>query len=214
MYADIVVLTYQPPNTPFYTYKIPKKLETKVKIGQIVSVPFGKRSPQGIVLSTASQSNTTINSIKPIDSVFLTKPILLRYQIDLLKWMSTYYHAPMVNCLEAMIPKLPRGVARAEGVPSSTRGLPTGLDREQYILKTRTPDGTSSRQDLPGQTLILVPNINRLPQTIAKYPRAKNHAIYHNELKIAEKFNSWQKIASGNVDYIFGTRSAIFYALS
>src|SRR3989344_5530303 len=113
MYAEVVVLTYQTPDIGTFTYEIPKNLEGQIKIGQLVQVPFGKRSPQAIVLNTRSdlatisRSDLVIGKIKSINSIVLEQPILLPYQIELLKWMASYYFAPMVNCLEAMLPPIP-----------------------------------------------------------------------------------------------------------
>src|SRR3989338_4094363 len=107
MYAEVVVLTYQAPDIGTFTYEIPKNLEGKVKIGQLVQIPFGKRSPMGIVMTTDNGLQTTDNRIKPLSSIIFDQPILLPYQIELLKWMASYYFAPMVNCLGAMLPALP-----------------------------------------------------------------------------------------------------------
>ena len=118
MYAEVVVLTYQAPDIGSFTYGIPKNLEDKIKIGQLVQVPFGKRSPLGVVIGKQSESRNVLEltqrgrtstppkNIKPINSIVFGQPILLPHQISLLKWMSDYYHAPMVNCLEAALPPL------------------------------------------------------------------------------------------------------------
>ncbi len=179
MYARVVVLTYQPPEIDSYTYEIPKGLN--IKIGQLVSVPFGKRNPQGIVIGTRVENLESNIKIKPVSSIVLEKPLLLPYQIDLLKWMSSYYIAPMINCLDAMLPEIPK-----------------------LLTQPSTPDSRLS------QTLVLVPSINDLPLTMAGFPTAKNPIVYHNQLKASERFSAWQKILSGQCDFIFGSRSAIF----
>ena len=173
MYADVVVLTYQAPEIDSYTYEVPKKLEGLIKSGQLVQVPFGKRTPVGIILSADYQPPTTNYQIKPINSIIFQMPILLSYQIKLLKWMAFYYHAPMVNCLEAILPELPTKVerlktnanlvrvARAEGVPASARSprTPINIDSTNTTTdfrlrsRTRTSDGTSPRQDPPPPVL-------------------------------------------------------------
>src|SRR3989344_3726182 len=233
MFANIVVLTYQAPNIQTYTYEIPKELEEKVKAGQLVAIPFGKREPMGIitdvnpspsVIPAPSRGGSAFGGkagiyskknwipdqakgseftepvgddkkgvqIKPISSIVLQQPILLPYQVELLKWVSFYYHAPMVNCLKAMLPEIPR---RSLNVNSSSFGSSKTINHKPSTIN---------------QTLILVPTLNRLPETLAKYPEAKNYAVYHNELKTSEKFAAWLKILSGNADFIFGSRSAIF----
>ena len=63
MYAQVVVLTYQPPDIDSYTYEIPKNLEKEIKIGQLVEIPFGKRNPLGIVISLKSHPHESEDQI-------------------------------------------------------------------------------------------------------------------------------------------------------
>src|SRR4030043_742094 len=106
--------------------------------------------------------------------------------------MSKFYFATLVNCLEAMLPQLP---GKQFTVHSSQQIVTKSVNRQPSTVN---------------QTLVLVPNLNRLPETLAKFPNAKNHLIYHNQLKMSERFGVWLKILQGSVDYIFGLRSAIF----
>src|SRR3990167_8082707 len=165
MYAEVVVLTYQAPDIGSFTYEIPKNLEGKVKIGQLVQVPFGKRKPLGVVTASHNRhpresedrildqlKNDTKTIIKPISEIVLPNPLLLPYQIDLLKWMATYYFAPMVNCLNAILPELPSKSLIVNGkwtIPQQT------IHNSQFTIH---------------QTLILIPSINRLPETLAQFP--------------------------------------------
>ena len=190
MYADVVVSTYQSPEIDSYTYEVPESLEENLKIGQLVRVPFGTRTEFGIVIEIKKQKPQGIK-IRPLISLPLKFPLLLPLQIKLLKWLSFYYHAPMANCLEAMLPDIPTKVER--------------------LTTNATAKNSFSRSSLSvSQTLVLVPTINRLPETLAKFPRAKNYVLYHNQLKTSERFGAWLKILSGGPDYIFGSRSAIF----
>ena len=189
MYAQVVVLTYQSPEIDSYTYLIPKELEKEIKVGQLVEVPFGKRNPMGIIVEIHDKKPQV--PTKPVSKIVITNPLLPPYQINLLKWMSAYYLAPMVNCLEVMQPKIPK---RATSQPKDPKARSL----------------SSPRPGLLQQTLILVPYINKIAETLAKFPKAKNYVVYHNELKTSEKFVAWQKITSGETDFIFGSRSAIF----
>src|SRR3990167_1595200 len=144
MYAEVVVLTYQAPDIGTFTYEIPKNLEEKIKIGQLVQIPFGKRSPLGIIIkvfekdSPSLQRRVLSSKIKSINSIAFDQPILLPYQIELLKWMASYYFAPMVNCLEAMIPPIPKKPSPIESSLARPR-----LARLE-------------------ETIVLIPNLNRL----------------------------------------------------
>src|SRR4030042_2923362 len=193
MYADVVVLTYQSPEIGTYTYEIPENLASNIKIGQLVEVPFGTRTPLGLIVDIKSQKTKGIET-RPIIRSLFNFPILLPYQIKLLKWMSKYYYAPLVNCLEAMLPEIPRSMLNAQRLTTNAK-IDLSVQRSAFSVQ---------------QTLILIPNLNRLPETLAKFPQAKNHIIYHNQLKMSERFEAWLKILQGSVDYIFGLRSAIF----
>ena len=201
MFANVVVLTYQSPEIDTYSYEIPENLKGLITTGQLVGVPFGKRNPMGIILETRNQKPETFK-VKPINSIFFYQPILLPYQITLLKWLSFYYHAPMVNCLEAILPELP---AKLSNYSSS------GVKRNREVSsESKFSTSSNNMQKALKQILVLVPSINRLPKTLAQFPTAKNYTIYHNELKTSEKFATWLKILKGNVDFVFGSRSAIF----
>lgn len=208
MYAQVVVLTYQAPDIDSFSYEVPKALESQIRVGQLVEVPFGKRNPMGMVVSTSvhprgeSKSSAgehpggEVLKIKPLSRILLPTPLLLSYQIELLKWMAAYYMAPMVNCLETMLPPIPK------------RAIKQTSQEKARLLTSRTASlkpGFSSQQ-----SLVLVPSLNKIPETLAKFPKAKNYAVYHNELKASGKFEVWQKILNGEVDYIFGSRLAIF----
>ena len=199
MYAEVVVLTYQAPDIGSFTYEIPKNLEGKVKIGQLVQVPFGKRKPLGVVTASHNRhpresenrildqlKNDTKTIIKPISEIVLPNPLLLPCQLNLLKWMAGYYFAPMVDCLEAMLPPIPK--------------------------KPLSLESSFARRGLAklGETIVLFPSINRLPETLAQFPSAKNYVLYHNQLKASERFANWLKILNGQADFVFGSRSAIF----
>lgn len=183
MYADVVVLTYQSPEIGTYTYEIPESLSSKIKVGQLVEIPFGTRTPLGLIVDVKKQKTEGVET-RPIANIFYQLPILLPYQIKLLKWMSSYYLSPMVNCLESMLPEIPKRLSNFQSPKSSDK-------------KFR-------------QTIVLTSNLNRLPETLAKFPNAKNHIIYHNQLTMTERFKNWLKAIQGSVNFIFGLRSAIF----
>ena len=157
--------------------------------------------------------------IKPISSIVLKTPLLLPYQVELLKWMSAYYIAPMVNCLKAMLPtaalNAKRLLTNASGW-QSWKGSRQRADSKQISDKSTNElnralaGGKRLTGPATNQVLVLIPTLNRLPQVLAQFPKAKNYVTYHNELKTSEKFSTWLKIQSGKVDYIFGSRSAIF----
>jgi large subunit ribosomal protein L22 len=146
------------------------------------------------IRNSSSRQGTTqfeIRNLKDISKVIIPNPLLLPYQVKLVIWMSTYYIAPMVNCLEAMLPEIPKKLL--------------SVHSSQFTVKS-----VNRQSSTVNQTLILVPSINHLPQVMSQFPQAKNHAIYTNELNVSERLTVWQKILFGACDFVFGSRSVIF----
>ncbi|MBI3342119.1 hypothetical protein HY024_03265 [Candidatus Curtissbacteria bacterium] len=183
MYADVAVPSYKGPNADSFTYEIPKDLE--VKPGQLVMVPFGRKQEIGLVLSTDSNLPTTDYKLKSVDSLIFEKPFLLPYQLQLIDWMASYYLATKNNVAAAVLPELPERRQEVSGI-------------KYQVSRTH-------------QTLVLVPTINNIPQTMALFPKAASAVVYHSDLKPKEKLDAWQKTLSGQADYVFGTRQTIFF---
>jgi primosomal protein N' (replication factor Y) len=64
--------------------------------------------------------------------------------------------------------------------------------------------------------ILMVPEIALTPQTVgifcARY--GDRVAVIHSSLGDGERFDAWQRIASGEIDLVIGTRSAVFAPLS
>ena len=108
---------YDPLGRTFH-YAIPAPLEGHLKVGHMVRVPFGPRVLQGIVVGLADSS--PVAETRDIEALLDPQPVLSPAQIELARWMSGYYLAPLLNCLHQM--------------------LPPGLSRKAQLLVERAED--------------------------------------------------------------------------
>lgn len=62
------------------------------------------------------------------------------------------------------------------------------------------------------EAIVLVPEISLTPQTIARFQGrfGDQIAVLHSRLSVAERFEEWERIRSGEVSIAIGARSAIF----
>ena len=62
------------------------------------------------------------------------------------------------------------------------------------------------------QVIMLVPEIALTPQTIIYFKNyyGEKVKVLHSSLSAGEKFDTWRRIRSGEIDFVIGTRSAIF----
>ena len=84
-----------------FTYSVPSNLESNVKVGVRVVVPFGKKKINGIVISYADSCEY---DVKDIIDVLDDSPILSEELISLGKIMSKMYISPLMSCYLSMLP--------------------------------------------------------------------------------------------------------------
>jgi primosomal protein N' (replication factor Y) len=190
MYADIAVDVSV---RGTFTYHLPPHLEGKLAAGHLVEVPFGTAVQPGIVLSLSETLMSDIEYTKPIHELLDPEPVVTQAQIDLARWMSDAYFAPISACLWLT---LPPGIAGSRDI--RVRLLdPNALspdDAEQAVIdllkKKGTRRGTQITVALPGvhwrpavDTLAKEGLVERIH--ILTPPRVKPKVVNAAELAIA-----------------------------
>lgn len=103
MFADVVLPLAVP---GAYTYRIPESLLGRVVMGSRVVVPLGKsKRYTGIVLRLHEEiSDLATDSLKDIEELVDTTPLLLENQIALWRWMAHYYLCYPGEVMKAALP--------------------------------------------------------------------------------------------------------------
>ena len=83
-----------------FTYFIPPHLT--VAPGQMVQVPFGPRMADGVVFQLSA--TTQIDPVRPIEAADPLGPVILPSRLDLARWVSDYYMAPLHAAAALMLP--------------------------------------------------------------------------------------------------------------
>jgi len=138
-FAEIAVNAAAPIRQTF-TYRIPDGVE--VEVGHAVYVPFGARTLQGIVMEATD--TPSFADARDIEGLIDERPLLSRERVEVAKWMSEYYLAPLFDCVSLMLPagfkRKPltfvrrafwAGASMEEDLPESERAILEALgDRE------------------------------------------------------------------------------------
>lgn len=122
-------------------------------------MPFGRSDKIGVLLEERRHSTVEPGKLKPIKAVIEHAPCLSSELMALGLWASAYYHHPVGEVLNTMLPALLRRGAAAELVPAlvwrlSSPGLdadpsvPARARRQQAVvnLLRRHPEGLSADQ--------------------------------------------------------------------
>ena len=85
---------------------LPDRSDIDWQRGLRVSVPFGSRQLIGIVVDIEEVHDTErISKIKPILCRLDEYPIIPENLLNLILWVSDYYHHPVGDCFQVALPK-------------------------------------------------------------------------------------------------------------
>ncbi len=90
------------PLQQLFTYSIPENLHAKIRRGSIVTVQFGKKKVNGVVVSFPQTSSGF--SLKPILDTIDGSLTLNEEQLRLAEWLSDYYLAPIGETIKLFLP--------------------------------------------------------------------------------------------------------------
>ena len=100
LYARIAV------NVPhvqgIFDYHLPEETQDNFKLGQLVEVPFGRQSVQGVIIEFPEKPAVT--QTKAIQKILDPTPVVTPGQIELAQYISSETLSPLGVTLQAMIP--------------------------------------------------------------------------------------------------------------
>src|SRR5882762_8721074 len=139
-YAAVVLPV---PVSRSYIYEVPETLAARVVPGARVVVPLRRRSMVGIVTEIITQAPSADIEIKPIAAAPDDEPAISPALLDLGRWLSDYYGAPLGLSLRAILPGPLWSVARPGGpAPAEERllvltgnGMDSLLERERRFKR-------------------------------------------------------------------------------
>jgi primosomal protein N' (replication factor Y) len=97
-------LTPEDPNARTWHYRIPPAMRGRVLPGQLVWVPFGKQYLQGLVVALDDHSVVSEAATRDLDQIVDPEPILSAAHLELARWISAYYLAPLYRVIQNMLP--------------------------------------------------------------------------------------------------------------
>ncbi|MBO6121462.1 MAG: hypothetical protein J6Q49_06340, partial [Kiritimatiellae bacterium] len=98
-----------------FDYEVPKELEKKLAVGQLLSVPFGHRTARGFAMEIVKGECKVEGArckadgqrqflLKPIDSIVDEEPFFSTRLLELVRALAAYTAAPVESVLKAAVP--------------------------------------------------------------------------------------------------------------
>jgi primosomal protein N' (replication factor Y) len=130
MFAEVAVNL--PPVRGTFHYHIPPDLEEKIHSGHLVTVTFGRRKVQGVVLELTDKA--PVEETRPIELLLDPHPVLTSGQLELAKWMHLETKTSLIECITLMIP--PGLSQRADSIYELvSQDFPESSPTERRLIK-------------------------------------------------------------------------------
>lgn len=220
---DVVPLTNIPIGQPqIFSYFSKNKLER----GILVEVSLNRRKITAVVLESENVSSrkaslkTARFSLKPIDKILSTRPIVPPLFFILADFISRYYFSPISLSLKTILP--PRMKSLIKYLSSSdfpeyfqistpldkTKGKNFNFSNDFNLLLEEIKNCLAKKQ----QVLILVPTILHQEYYHSQFSNKIKEPIFiaSADLKVKEFNALWQKINSKEALVVLGRRSSLF----
>ena len=122
-----------------FSYAVPAEFAEKLKVGQLLRVPFSGRMARGFALSISDDppEGVPAERIKSVAAIEDANPFFSPAVLELVKWISRYTACPIELCLKAAVPAaVLKPTARAKELlyVESVPNPPGGLTKRQQEL--------------------------------------------------------------------------------
>lgn len=211
----------------------------RLRIGQRVQVPLGRRQVAGYVIATDLSEPSVDFEIKPIIKIIDEEPIFTAKYIDIAIWIARVNFASLGEVLFMLGPNAQRETPQKRRVVLEEEEqviedhVLTPMQQEA-VQQIQTQQGFSYLFGVTGSgkthvflqlirlvrdqsqsVLYLVPEISLSYQTY-KFLQAffPDVALWHSALSPAQRLRTWREIQQGKRNIVLGTRSAILVPLN
>ena len=212
-----------------FTYHASEKLS----IGQLVTIPVGKQTLNGLVIKEVKKPAYETREIASIiEEVPLPAPL-----IELSLWLAQYYRTPLATVLQTVLPRglttkrrektaVPHEVSRTRTKIVFNKDQAAALNKIMgvtsgtMLLQGVTGSGkTEVYKELARRTLadnrsviVLVPEISLTSQVVDEFTHEfANILVTHSHMTEAERHIAWKKALTATEPLVvIGPRSALF----
>lgn len=106
IYADIIIDISSDKLDRSFQYKVPERLEQEIKVGMVVSIPFGNASQlrKGYVTGISKEPEIASGKLKEICEICSGEETTESRLIALAAWMKENYGSTMIQALKTVLP--------------------------------------------------------------------------------------------------------------
>jgi len=213
--ASVWVDTAIPTLTEPFSYLIPEKLSSQIRIGSRVQVPFKDKHLEGIVIDRTALT-TDARELKSVYKLLGEFPVASQATIELISLTANFWGGSPYDVIRSAIP--PRVAAAEKGLTlTATAANPEVTATATFHLLPPKLDPISALLSLVmesksiGAKLVIVPTVRDLNRLTGLLARAGvSFTSLDSNLPRAERYRNFLSASLGGAELVVGMRGAIF----
>jgi primosomal protein N' (replication factor Y) len=201
-----------------YDYLVPFALDEEVNVGVKVSVNFAGRTVDGYVLSRTDSSD--VGNLKFIEKVLSPIPLLTPELISLITSVAQKWAGSPFDVLSSAVPSRVISAEKNLSLKSlelGDRNISRPSRTQSFYLVTPGEDAFALMADwikaraAMGGVLVIAPEAREVLLLSEKLRLLDlDFAVLDASLARTERYSNFLQVASGQIDVVIGSRSAIF----
>jgi len=213
--ASVWVDTGIPTLAEPFSYLIPEKLSSQVRIGSRVQVPFKDKHLEGIVIDRTSLTPDA-RELKSVYKLLGEFPVANEETIELISLTASYWGGQPYDVIRSAIPPRVANVERGLTTTVTPVGSPFGFAACFHLLPPKVDPITAlvaivgSSKSI-GTKLVIVPTVrdlNRLTAALTSY--GIEFISLDSNLSRADRYRNFLSVSFGDAGLVVGMRAAIF----
>ena len=213
--ASVWVDTAIPTLTEPFSYLIPEKLSSQIKIGSRVQVPFKDKHLEGIVIDRTALT-TDAREMKSVYKLLGEFPVASEETLELISLTASYWGGSPYDVIRSAIP--PRVASAEKGLVFTPTPASSQFESAvSFHLLPPKSDPISALISLIGANkvigtkLVIVPTARDLNRLSAALVQADiEFTSLDSNLLRADRYRNFLSVSLGDADVVVGMRGAIF----
>lgn len=224
----------------FFDYHVPVELESQIKFGQIVNIPFRHKKIKGLVIGFKKSSKE--KNIKEVKKIVLTESLITVDQLAIIKWLSSFYFASCSTIVKTILPRIISkkndNISFFEKTIDQVGDLKIAKDfinqarkiinlvnyskRKKFLLLWQSINQKIALYyflvkkilGLKQRILIVVPTLEEAIFIFKNLKKVTSKiVILHSEFSHQEIWQKWQMVMNDQIEIVITTRLGIFIPL-
>ena len=158
-----------------FDYLLPEKFKSKINIGQIVKVPFGRRKISAFVTKINAESEVEKEKLKEVDALLYQQSFFDKELLELFYWTACYYHAYLAQVIKSA---LPAGVTDKKIKKKKVEFLKLNSEIENFKNELEKLKNKAPKQYLILKYLVNHKREKNKLKTVVEYAETSKQTVY------------------------------------